>query len=104
MSRGPGIWQRGILAAVEQHGAVYLRDLLPRPTRRAEYVALHRGAVSLCKQGRIDITAYMCGSGPTGLTGADKIVLTRPGMRISDRSSITRISVDSVPGRNPVNA
>ena len=29
MSRGPGLWQRRLLAAVAQHGMVYVCDLLP---------------------------------------------------------------------------
>ena len=53
MSRGLGCWQRGILAAVEHHGAVYLRDLLPRSTTRAAYQALYRASRRLAAAGQI---------------------------------------------------
>jgi hypothetical protein len=44
MSRGPGHWQRGILAALERYPAVYLMDLLPPPRTRAQVVALDAGS------------------------------------------------------------
>jgi hypothetical protein len=69
MSRGPGRWQRAILDALEQHGAVWMRDLLPpeapcayqweqlaaQRARRAQYSALHRAACRLCDAGRIEM-------------------------------------------------
>ena len=54
MSRGPGSWQRGILAALEQHPAIHLMALLPRPRTRAQVVALNRAARQLAKAGTID--------------------------------------------------
>jgi hypothetical protein len=54
MSRGPGSWQRGILAALEQHPAIHLMALLPRPRTRAQVVALNRAARQLAKAGKID--------------------------------------------------
>jgi hypothetical protein len=56
VSRGPGVWQRGILAAVEQHEAIYLIDLLPRDPSDAMYqAAVYRAAHTLARAGRIDL-------------------------------------------------
>jgi hypothetical protein len=55
MSRGPGIWQRRILAVLERQPAVFLLELLPRPYTRAQHVALNRAAWKLFEQGRIDM-------------------------------------------------
>jgi hypothetical protein len=55
MSRGLGRWQRGLLAALEKQPAVFLADLLPRPYRRAQYVALHRAAYTLYDKGKVTI-------------------------------------------------
>ena len=55
MSRGLGVWQRRLLAALEERPTVYLVDVLPRPYARSQYVALHRAAWSLCGKGKVDI-------------------------------------------------
>jgi hypothetical protein len=51
MSRGPGLWQRGIMAVLDRHPAAYLMDLLPRPRTRAQVVALNRAARQLADGG-----------------------------------------------------
>jgi hypothetical protein len=40
MSRGLGVWQRRLLAALEERPTVSLVDVLPRPYARSQYVAL----------------------------------------------------------------
>ena len=58
MSRGPGKWQRAVMAALEQVPAFYPMDLLPAEHSRSDVVALNRPVRSLGKAGRTD-------SGPT---------------------------------------
>jgi hypothetical protein len=73
MSRGLGRWQIGLLAALEEHPAVYLADLLPPNYPRAQYVALHRAAQTLADKGMVDIWHY-------GLAGGtNSMWVTRPG-------------------------
>jgi len=55
MSRGLGVWQRRLLAALEERPTVSLVDVLPRPYARSQYVALHRAAWSLRGKGKVDI-------------------------------------------------
>jgi hypothetical protein len=55
MSRGLGVCQRRLLAALEEHPTVSLVDVLPRPYARSQYVALHRAAWSLHGKGKVDI-------------------------------------------------
>jgi hypothetical protein len=55
MSRGLGVWQRRLLAALEERPTVSLVDVLPRPHARSQYVALHRAAWSLRWKGKVDI-------------------------------------------------
>src|SRR5262249_13844506 len=43
MSRGLGVWQRRLLAALEERPTVSLVDVLPRPYARSQSVARHRG-------------------------------------------------------------
>ena len=47
MSPDLGVWQRRLLAAVEERPTVSLVDVLPRPYARSQYMALHRAAWSL---------------------------------------------------------
>ena len=56
MSRGLGVWQRRLLAALEERPTVSLVDVLPRPYARSQYVALHRAAWSLRGKGNVDIS------------------------------------------------
>ncbi len=47
MSRGPGKWQRLILATLADTKVFWLRSLLPRHCTKAEYNALLRAALKL---------------------------------------------------------
>jgi hypothetical protein len=78
MSRGPGVWQRGILAALDQYPAVRLMDLLPRPRTRAQVVALNRAARQLAAAGTINLRHFsrMAASGST--------VIARPDYHVRD--------------------
>lgn len=62
MSRGPGRWQREILAALDQVDAFYLVDLLPRVYTRAEYNAAHRAAFRLRETQRVDMWHFAFGT------------------------------------------
>lgn len=71
MSRGPGTWQRLILAAVSDGRWRYLVDLLPFGYTPAQYNALNRAAMRLVDDGRIGYHGWMCGRhkvaiGPAG--------------------------------------
>jgi hypothetical protein len=47
MSHGPGVWQRGILAAVDQYNMVYIRILFPdHPRKRLAVVGRPRPVAS----------------------------------------------------------
>ena len=62
MSRGPGRWQREILAALDQVEAFYLVDLLPDGYTRAQYNGAHRAAVRLDDTGRIALKHFIYGT------------------------------------------
>src|SRR5262249_24176431 len=55
MSRGLGVWQRRLLAALAERPTVSLVDVLPSPYGCSQYVALHRAAWSLRGKGKVDI-------------------------------------------------
>ena len=61
MSRGPGKWERAILAALEERESFWLRSLLSRETTKAQYNALLRAAMALEDKGRILIDRYAFG-------------------------------------------
>jgi len=61
MSRGPGVWQRGILAALKVFPWFYIRDLLPDRARKSEQNALEHAAWRLVAEGRMEIKAYAHG-------------------------------------------
>ena|SRR5215471_5709559 len=98
MSRGPGMWQRGILAALEKHPAVYLMDLLPQPRTRSQVLALNRAARQLASSHKIEIHRWVCRAGQSGF-----VVVARPGYRICARQDVPRVSVASVPPENLYN-
>jgi hypothetical protein len=77
VSRGLGRWQREILAAVEQYGAVYVRDLLADDASKSEITAVERAASQLHSAGRIALTCY--------LSGRPRLVAHRVDMRIVGR-------------------
>jgi hypothetical protein len=55
MSRGPGKWQRAILAALAEREVFYLLDLLPPNHTKSEYNAASRAAIHLRDAGLIDM-------------------------------------------------
>lgn len=61
MSRGPGKWQRLILEAVEEHGAVWVNSLIPANATRSEHVALLRASMQLTRRGMIDSYRWAAG-------------------------------------------
>ena len=92
MSRGAGVWQRGILAAVDSFGMVYVRDLLPDDARKSELNAIERAAWALQAQSRIALISYAC--------GRPKLLATRVGWPVGHRPArATRrpVSVGEVP-------
>jgi hypothetical protein len=99
MSRGPGVWQRGILAALTMHPAVYLCDLLPAQKTRAQYSALHRAAYALQEAGRLEVWACEpIGSTPT-------VILARPGYDVRSYADVPRVKCGvEVDSRDRVNA
>ena len=51
-------WERGILALLERHQAVFLNDLLPKERTRAQYQALSLAAIKLEDEGKIGSLSY----------------------------------------------
>jgi hypothetical protein len=77
MSRGLGVWQRGILAAVECYGMVYLRDLLPDDARKSDRNAVERAAWRLVAAGRIAMVVFA--------HGRPRLLAVRPRLPVSGR-------------------
>lgn len=71
VSRGPGFWQRAILAAFDQAESFYLVDVLPDSYTRAQYNAAHRAAQKLDDQRRISMRHFTFGT--------PHVVIGRPG-------------------------
>jgi hypothetical protein len=71
--RHNGAWERGILALLERHPAVFLNDLLPEERTRAQYQALVLTAVKLEDEGKIGSWSYMFRFGKPGY----KVLLRR---------------------------
>ena len=65
MSRGPGKWQRAILAELANREAFYLRDLLGPRCTRAERNALLRAAIQLEGAGTINPHRFAYGGKTT---------------------------------------
>jgi hypothetical protein len=74
MSRGPGLRQRAILAALERTPAVTLGDLLGDGCTRSESVAMYRAAIVLQAKGRIGMFYFW-----DAAAGKRGYVLHRPG-------------------------
>jgi hypothetical protein len=53
MSRGPGVWQRKILAALATQKYVFLWDILPRSPTRGQRFACRRAAQRLANRGLV---------------------------------------------------
>lgn len=79
MSKGPGKWQRAILAELEKREAFYLSELLPGQHTRANYVALLRAADRL-PQAQAQVIRFTYSTRQDG-----HIVIVRPGLAF-DRS------------------
>jgi hypothetical protein len=59
MSRGPGIWQRAIMTALQTRDVIYLRDVLPSPYTTAQRLACVRAAHQLAHGRKINLyTTY----------------------------------------------
>jgi hypothetical protein len=87
MSKGPGIWERMLLAVLEKYSSAILTDLLPRPYSRSQYVALHRAAYNLERKGMVDIYHPQLGS---------HFWIAKPGYECERRDQVPRLSVEQV--------
>lgn len=91
MSRGPGKSQRLILETLEKFGPYYLAELAG-DTHGAVYKSLHRAAVKLHEQGKIELLTFTYGN--------RKLAIAAPGVTFSPRrvprttEMITAPSVD----------
>jgi hypothetical protein len=73
VSRGPGFWQRAILAAFDQAESFYLVDVLPDGYTKAQYNAAHRAAQRLDDVDRISLWNFTLGT--------PHVVIGRPGVK-----------------------
>jgi len=97
MSRGPGKWQRRILARLTHSNTYWLRTLLPRHAGRSEYNALLRAALTLEAAGSILLDRYCWGATPgTGRTAVRRVGAPQP-----PRNHV--VSVGNVHSRNSAN-
>ncbi len=55
MSRGPGRWQRAILAALKTRDHVFSWEILPRAAGRSQRFVFRRAAQRLAEQGLVTI-------------------------------------------------
>jgi hypothetical protein len=86
-SRDNGAWERGILALLERHPALFLNDLLPEERTRAQYQALSLAAVKLEAEDKITSVFFWARWGQPG-----KKVLLRRGYQIKKRLLAPRSS------------
>lgn len=82
MSRGPGIWQRGILTALEHYPYLYVRDLLPDHARKSDRNAIERAAWTLQSAGRIELLEFAFGH--------PRLLAVRRGFPVTGRPSPAR--------------
>jgi hypothetical protein len=66
MTNRNGFWERGILALLERHPAVFLNDVLPENRTRAQYQALCLAAAKLEAASKIDSRSYWSRCGKPG--------------------------------------
>jgi len=97
MSRGPGKWQRSIIAALIEMPAVWLRDLLPRSHSDAQHQALYRAARRLRDDGAIAIW-------PGGESNNRQLLLARPGFKVRPPKVPRRPLLDSLSRMRRVSA
>ena len=98
MSKGPGKWQRMILAELAGREAFHLRALLGRECTKAEYNALLRAAMKLEAAGEIYITRFSWGARP----GTGKTIIHRIGTTVADRGELEREDRDRICLPRPV--
>jgi hypothetical protein len=55
MSRGPGVWQREILNALETQECIVLRDICPPERTGYQLAAIRRAAKRLARAGKVRI-------------------------------------------------
>ena len=79
MSKGPGKWQRIILAELADREAFHLRAILGRRCTKAQYNALLRAAWKLEEAGKINIACFSYGGRP----GTGKSIVHRLGTTYS---------------------
>jgi hypothetical protein len=79
MSRGPGFWQRAILAAFDQAESFYLVDMLPDGYTKAQYNAAHRAAQRLNDGERISLWHYTYGTPHVAISRPDATLPKRHG-------------------------
>lgn len=88
MSRGPGKWQRQILAVLEQHQAFFPNDLLGLEPSRSDQSALGRAVRELHDARKIGLARWL-GRNPAG----SKLVIFRADEFAPHPSKIARIGV-----------
>jgi hypothetical protein len=86
--RGPGRWQRQILAVLDQHPAFFARDLLGIAPTRSEQQALQRAICTLHDHGKIGLARWW-GRNPAG----GRIVVYRSDMLAPPPNEIARLSI-----------
>ena len=92
MSKGPGLWQRAILAQLAGRPAFYLREMLPWRCTNGQYNALLRAALRLEEDGKIQIARFLWGASP----GHAKTVVHRIGTEFhgEDRRTLPELPRD----------
>jgi hypothetical protein len=86
VSRGPGRWQREILATLERYQAFFPNDLLGLEPTRAEQAALHRAVGTLQATRQIAVARWL-GRHHSG----GKLVIFRYGTLAPPPDQIARI-------------
>jgi hypothetical protein len=92
MSKGPGKWQRAILAQLAGGPAFYLREMLLWHCTKAQYNALLRAAIRLEADGKINIARFLWGA----TSGHGKTIVHRIGTEFhgKDRRTLPELPRD----------
>jgi hypothetical protein len=80
VSRGPGFWQRAILASFDRAESFYLVDVLPDDYTKSQYNAANRAAQRLYDRDLISMWHFTFGT--------PHVVIARPGAVQPDRRQI----------------
>ena len=91
MSKGPGKWQRAILATLADHEAFWLRSMLKPSCTKAEYNALLRAALKLEAAGLIGIERWLSGGGKDRIECYGRTAIRRIGTAIMDRRDVVNV-------------